>query len=338
MRYVGLDAHLRQSTFCVLDDHGRKIATRTVKGSWAAVITELERLRRPFAVCFEASTGYGVLFERLQRIARRVVVAHPGQLRLIFQSKRKNDRVDAEKLAKLLFLDAVPPVYVPRQATQAWRRMIEHRRGLVGERTRAKNALRALMRSQGIETPKRLWSQRGLAWLAAVDLPTTLDALQRDILQERLVALTQMIQRVEKALGQLGAQHPGVQLLMTIPGVGIRTAEAVMAYIDDPHRFHRTKAIGRYFGIIPCQDASAHTNRLGHITREGPSIVRQLTVEAAWQGIRYSPRIRAFYERVRRDDPGRKKIALVATAHYLLRTMLAMLRTGEVWRYTEETA
>jgi len=170
MRYVGLDAHLRQSTFCVLDDRGRKIMTRTVKGTWAAVFTELERIRPPFAVCFEACAGYGFFFERLQRIARRVIVAHPGHLRLIFRSTRKNDRVDAEKLAKLLFLDEVPAVYVPSGATQAWRRMIEHRRKLVGERTRAKNALRALLRSQGIDAPRGLWSRRGLTWLAAVDL------------------------------------------------------------------------------------------------------------------------------------------------------------------------
>ena len=63
--------------------------------------------------------------------------------------------------------------------------------------------------------------------------------------------------------------------------------------------------------------------------------MRHLVVEAAWQGIRRSAHLRAFYERVRREDPARKKIALVATAHYLLRTMLAMLRTGEVWRYAE---
>ena len=150
------------------------------------------------------------------------------------------------------------------------------------------------------------------------------------------MSLTRMIHRVETELGRAGAAHPGVQLLMTIPGVGVRTAEAVMAYIDDPQRFHRIKAIGRYFGMVPSQDASAQANRLGHITREGPSVVRHFVVEAAWQGIRRSAHLRAFYERVRRADPARKKIALVATAHYLLRTMLAMLRTGEVWRYTED--
>lgn len=263
-------------------------------------------------------------------------MAHPGHLRLIFRSKRKNDRVDAEKLAKLLFLDEVPAVYVPSRSTQAWRRLVEHRRKLVGERTRAKNVLRALLRSQGIEAPQGLWSRRGLTWLAAVDLTTGMDTLQRDMLQERLLSLTRMIHRVETELGRTASAHLGVQLLMTIPGVGIRTGEAVMAYIDDPQRFHRIKAIGRYFGMIPSQDASARSNRLGHITREGPSVVRHLVVEAAWQGIRRSARLRAFYERVRREDPGRKKIALVATAHYLLRTMLAMLQTGEVWRYAED--
>ena len=87
------------------------------------MLKELESLEEPFAICFEASTGYGFLFEQLSRIARQVVVAHPGQLRLIFRSKRKNDRVDAEKLAKLLFLDEVPPIHVPRLEVRSWRRL-----------------------------------------------------------------------------------------------------------------------------------------------------------------------------------------------------------------------
>ncbi len=203
MRYVGLDAHWRQSTICVLDHRGRKLLSRTIKGPWSKVLEEVGKIRKPFAVCFEASTGYGYLFEHLQTIARRVVVAHPGQLRLIFRSKRKNDRVDAEKLAKLLFLDEVPPVYVPSSEVRSWRGFIGHRYKLVRERTRTKNSIRALL--------------RGL-------------------------------------------------------------------------------------------------------------------------GIRRSPAIRAFYERVRREDPERGKIALVATAHFLLRAMMAMLRTGEVWRLQEEAA
>ena len=107
MLYVGPNVHWRQSTFCILDGNGRHLRTRAIRGTWDKVLLRLAEMKRPFAVCFEATTGYGYLHEQLTRIAKRVVVAHPGQLRLIFRSRRKNDRGDAAKLAKLLFLDAL---------------------------------------------------------------------------------------------------------------------------------------------------------------------------------------------------------------------------------------
>ena len=120
-------------------------------------------------MCFEASCGYGWLYERLKKMAQKVVVAHPGQLRLIFRSKRKSDRVDAEKLAKLLYLDEVPPVYVPSVQVRSWRAMIEHRQKLLQERVRTKNQLRALLRTHAIVAPRGLWTQKGLAWIEAID-------------------------------------------------------------------------------------------------------------------------------------------------------------------------
>jgi transposase len=241
--------------------------------------------------------------------------------------------VDAEKLAKLLFLDEVPPVWVPSVDVQAWRSTIEKRQGFIGDRTRVKNRLRGLLRSHGIAAPKGLWTKKGMAWLGSVALPTSAERVQRDLLVDEVDFLTRAIHRLETALAEIAESHSGVQVLMTIPGVGIRTAEAVVAYIDDPERFRRTKAVGSYFGLVPCQDESAGRNRLGRITRQGPATVRKLLTEAAWQAIRRSPNVRAYFERVQRSDPERKKIALVATAHHLLRVMHVMLRTGEVWRY-----
>jgi transposase len=113
--------------------------------------------------------------------------------------------------------------------------------------------------------------------------------------------------------------------------VGARTAEAVAAFIDDPHRFRDAKTVSRYFGLIPSQDKSGDRNRLGPITREGPEMVGQLVAEATWQAVRRSPTARAYFERVRRGDPQRKNIALVATAHYLVRVMWALLKRGTVW-------
>ena len=126
--------------------------------------------------------------------------------------------------------------------------------------------------------------------------------------------------------------HPGVALLRTVPGVGPRTAEAFVAYVDDVRRFARNKQVGCYLGLVPCQDSSAGRDRLGHITGDGPPTARMLLCEAAWQAVRRSPSLRAYFERVTHGDPGRKKIALVATAHKLARSMAAMLRSGEAWR------
>jgi transposase len=144
-------------------------------------------------------------------------------------------------------------------------------------------------------------------------------------------SLTNQVRRIERELNHQAGRSPGVGRLRSIPGVGALTAEAVVAFIDDPDRFANAKMVGRYFGLVPSQDQSGDRNRLGHITREGPAVVRQLVAEATWQALRRSPTVRAYFERVRRDDPQRKKIALVATAHYLVRVMWALLKRGRDW-------
>jgi transposase len=300
------------------------------------MMTLLERLPGPWRVCFEASTGYGMYFEMLCGVAKQVAVAHPGLLRLIFQSKKKNDRRDALKLAKLLYIGEVPTDHVPTADVRAWRELITFRRKLIEKRTRAKNGIRGLLRSLGIQAPKTpgLWTKRGLAWLRQLALDNLMHALKRDLLVEEITSLSDQIRRVEQELGRYSANSVAVQILRSIPGVGPRTAEAVAAFIDDPRRFPNSKRVGAYFGLVPSQDQSGSTNRLGHITREGSATVRQLLTEAVWQAIRRSPTVRAYQERVQRGEADRRKIATVATAHYLVRVMWSMMKHRTLWQET----
>jgi len=343
MYTMGLDVHARSIRGSILNAEGKRIKEFESGGlsDWSRLRREVTRLDGPVQVCFEASCGYGQLHDGLLALpnVRRVVVAHPGQLRLIFRSKQKNDRVDAQRLAMLLLLGQAPAVHVPPVDVRAWRAMIEYRNQLVCQQTRAKNQMRALLRTYGVLGPHRksLWTKKGLAWLAELPWPSTLVTLQRDSLLYELAHCRQQIAAAEKALNEVAATNPGVALLRSIPGVGPRTAEAIMAYINDPQRFNRGKQVSSYFGLVPCQDQSGGINRLGHITRNGPSTVRRLLTEAAWQGVQRSPEIRARFERIQRGDPRRKKIALVATASWLARVMLTMLRTGEVARFTRQT-
>ena len=344
MFFVGLDVHQKRSSVCILNEWGQKVKELTVIGDWDRLVEEVAQLPKPRAICFEASTGCGVLCERLRPLAQRIEVADPGQVRLIFRAKKKNDRVDAQKLAKLIYMDEVPKAYIPEAQVRAWRSLVECRRHLVDKRTACKNELRSLLRGCGIQkmkiagpcpaAPPRkgLWARKGLAALRELELPAVQDRLRRDWLLAQLELLNQHVKEAEQELDRLALDHAGVALLQSIPGVGPRTAEAVLAYIDKPQRFERSKQVGAYFGLVPCQDASADKNRLGHITRQGPPTVRKLLVEAAWQGIRHSSTLKAYYQQISQGKKERRKIALVATAHHLVLVMQAMLRSGELWR------
>ena len=336
MRYVGLDVHQRRSSICILDDCGKIVKQELIKGPWPDVIGRLRAIEEPFSVGYEASCGYGHLHDRIASLPRatHIAVAHPAQLRLIFRSKKKHDRVDAQKLAKLLYLGEVPQVHVPGVDVRSWRKLIEYRQKLLARRSAVKNQIRALLRGCGIVAPARLWTRKSLAWLqtpGALELPAG-EKLALEMGIEELSDFAARIKRVEDELGKIAQNHPGVQLLMTIPGVGIRTAEAFVAYVDDIRRFARIRRVGAYFGLVPCCDSSAGKDRFGHITREGPSTVRKMLCEASWMAVRYNPAVRAFYQRVMHNDPDRRKIAIVAVAHHLCRVMAAMLRSGEVWR------
>lgn len=335
MLSVGLDVHSKFIEFCVLSPQGQ-VTRRGQVRQISELLTMLGSLPEPFQVVYEASCGYGCHYEVLVPLASRVVVAHPGHLRLIYGSKRKNDRIDAQKLAKLLLVDAVPPVHVPREEVRAWRELITFRRRLVEKRTRAKNGVRMLLRTIVVKAPRSpgLWSQRGMSWLSTLEVGSPLRALQRDLLVDEIRALSAQIARVEQQLEQFSQKNPAVTQLQSIPGVGQRTAEAIVAFLDDPHRFRHSKQVGAYFGLVPKQDQSGSRNRLGHITKDGSPTVRQLLTEATWQGLNHSPSIKAYFERLRRNDPERKKIALVGTAHYLARVMWSMLRNGTLWRET----
>jgi transposase len=215
--------------------------------------------------------------------------------------------------------------------------MIEHRRRLVDKRTATKNGLRALLRSHGIVAPRarRLWFGPGKKWLREVVFASGLATLRRDQLLEELEHFDRMIKMAERTLDEVSAAHPGVALLRTMPGVGPRTSEAVMAYVDDPHRFSSTRKAASYFGLVPSLDQSAGVRRMGHITRQGPATVRRVVVEAAWQGVRHSPTLKSMFERIkggRKEQTGR---ALVAVARHMVQAMVAMLKSGQEWREQE---
>ena len=129
-------------------------------------------------------------------------------------------------------------MHVPAADVRTWRKLDTCRGRVVAKRTRAKNSLRTLLRCAGVVPSGRpaLWTKKGLEWLRRLELPTDSQRLRRDLLLEEIESLTSQVRRIEQQLNHQAGRSPGVARLRTIPGVGVHTAEAVAAFVDDPHR------------------------------------------------------------------------------------------------------
>jgi transposase len=260
-------------------------------------------------------------------------------------TKRKTDRDDALRLAQLEALGQLPAVRMPDPLTRQWRQLIALRQKLVGQRVRVQNRVRALLLSRGQPQPigHRAWTQEGMAELQGHARPLAECAPQeswRGLLDLALCEyrhLLGLIDQAESKLDETAAKDERVRRLRTIPGVGPRTAEAVVAYLGDAGRFKSGKEVSAYAGLVPRQYQSGECDRRGRITRRGPGLLRKLLVECVWAMLRYNSWAREQYRRLNRGS-ARKKQAVVALARKLLVRCWAMLRDGRDWQERPATA
>jgi transposase len=255
--------------------------------------------------------------------------------------KRKTDKDDALKLAKLTVLGQLPTAHMPSPAQRQRRRLVHHRRVLVDRRTAVKNQVRSIYSQQGMQLPPRgkAWTKLGIAQIAAEARPMhecddVLDLWRGRLHVELqlLETLTKQIEHVDARLDALGKGDARVQLLQTVPGVGPRLAETVVAHLDDATRFKTAGQVAGYAGLVPKQMDSGTIKRSGRITRRGPALLRSMLVEVAWMVYIRNDWAKRFVQRISRGMPSRKNIAIVALARKLLVTLWAMLRHNTPWR------
>jgi len=325
--------------FCWYDPDNRAEAFRTVATTPDDLRREL--LHQPVArVVFEACSQAGWVHDLCEELALPALVASTtGAAWQWKHVKRKTDRDDARKLARLAAVGEVQAVPVPPRAVRQWKSLIGLRKRLVAERVRGQNRIRGLLVSQGLPAPMgaRAWTAVGLAGIGQLDRPLAdcgPDELWRGelrLLLERLGALGEQAAAVEARLDAVAAGDARVALLLTAPGVGVRTAEVIAAYLPDAKRFRSADEVGAYAGLVPRQYQSGQTDRRGRITRRGPKLLRAALVECAWCSLRYNPWARETWLRLQANGLSKKK-AVVALARKLLVRCWAILRTGQPWR------
>jgi transposase len=287
---------------------------------------ELKRRGVPVRVGIEAS-GHTRWFERLlTELEMELWIGNPAKIAAQRVRKQKTDREDARLLLRLLREGRFPKLWVPSPENRDLRQLLWHRHRLVQMRTRIKNQLHAIALNQGVQRKSRLWSKAGRAQLESFTLAPWAARRRHDLLQ-LLDQLTPQIAELSQAVEQEAERRPEVHRLMTHPGVGPITALAFVLVLGTPQRFGCGKQVGSYLGLIPCEDSSAGKQRLGHLSKQGHTLLRYLLVEAAQAAVRCDAgwRRRFVHLAMRRQ----RNIAIAAMARKLAVSLYWLWRKAE---------
>src|SRR5882724_8629484 len=281
-------------------------------------------------VGMEAS-GHARWFERLvAELQIELWIGDAAEVRTKRVRKQKTDRQDAQLILRLLLENRFPQIWVPSWENRDLRQLLWHRHRMVQARTRIMNQLQAVALNEGLRCKKRLWRDKGREQLESFRLAPWASRRRRDLLA-LLDRLTSTIAELTQAVEQEAEQCLEARRLRTHPGVGSLTALAFVLIIGRSERFQCGKQIASYLGLVPLEESSGQRRRLGHITKQGNSLLRFLLVEAAQVTVRSDPewRNRYFHLALRRG----RKIAKVAMARRLAVRLYWMWRKG--WDYEQ---
>jgi len=331
---VGLDLGDRFSHYCMLNSDGDAIETGRIQS------TE-EALRRHFEgesmmrIALECGTHSPWISRLLEQFGHQVVVANARKIRAITASESKNDKNDAEKLARFAFCDPrlLSPIRHRSPERQQDLNLIQARSTLVRARTMIVNALRGLVKSAGGRLPA--CSPQGFEARAAAAIPPSLATAARPLLSQ-IAALNASIHEMDRGIEQLGDRYPEIKLLRSTPGIGPLIATAYVLTLDRPDAVRHSRQAGAFLGLRPRQSQSGDSDPQHRISKAGNVYLRSLLVQAAHYVLgRFGPdsELRRWGLKLAASGGKRgKKRAVVAVARKLAVILHRIWQTGNAWQ------
>ena len=331
---IGLDLGDRSIWYCVLDESGQIQVEQRVG-------TNAEALREVFGelphsrIGLEIGTHSPWISRLLSELGHEVIVANARKVRLIGESRKKDDRLDAQTLARLARIDPelLYPVKHRSVQAQADLMMIRARAGLVRARTALVNTARGLAKSYGERL--RECNVRNMNPEKAEGLSPELQSALEPLLAG-IESVSEQIREYNERIEKLAQQsYPQVALLKQVKGVGTLIALTFLLTLEDPHRFNKSRDVGCYLGLQPGRRNSGQREPQMHISKAGDPYLRTLLVQGAQHilgpfGVDCDLR-RWGLKLAERGGKSGKKRAIIATARKLAVLLHHLWVSGEVY-------
>jgi transposase len=340
MRFIGVDLHKQTISVCVLvREAGRRrvVARRSLRCDQPKQIRAFFARLKPFQLTVEATSSYEWFVELVEPLAQRIVLAHPKKLRVIAESTKKTDKLDAQVLAEFLALDMIPPAHRPSPRVREHRSLVRQRQYVQRRITSLKCRLRHLLSHYNADA-KNLFTVAGQAYLKALKVSPS-DRFVVEQLLESWRHFRGQLRAMNARLAQFARTAPAAErkareVLETMPSVGPVTVDVVLSELGDVRRFRSEKQVAAYAGLAPGIRQSAGRSKQLGITKEGSGLLRWVMIETAWRVVGKTRRWGQIYEKLKARTGGKK--AIVAIARRLLGVMVALLRSGRRYSLASE--
>jgi transposase len=329
MKYVGIDVGKQKCAVAVMDSEGRISDEFSFLNNNEGIGNLISRLSMDDEVVMESTGSVWVnLYDRLEQVHMKVVLANPMKTKAIVSARIKSDTIDARILAHLLRADLIPSSYVPPYEIREMRYLLRHRASIVKIRTMVKNKIHSMLDRNGIAVVgfSDLFGKRGMEWLKSVKL-SALDRLMLDNHMEHLESLRRQVEAVDREITLRASKDEYVKLLLSMTSVDVYSALLIRSEIGDISRFSSYKKLISWAGLAPSLHQSGSVEYHGRITKQGSRMLRWIMVESARTAVNSDSRLGEFYERVKQKRGGQK--AIVAVACKMLKIIWTMLTRNE---------
>src|SRR5438067_3485795 len=331
---IGLDLGDRSSCYCVLDETGRIVMEQKVSTTPKALQMAFGAMPRS-RIALETGMHSPWISRLLSALGHEVIVAHARNVRLIGESRRKDDRLDARPLARLARIDPqlLAPVKHRSAKAQEDLTVIRARAGLVRARTSLINTARGLTKSYGERL--RGCNSRNMKPEKASGLSPELQAVLEPLLAG-IESLSEQIREYNEQIEHLAQEsYPQVALLKQVKGVGTLIALTYLLTLEDAHRFRKSRDVGCYLGLQPGRRNSGQSEPQLHISKEGDPYLRTLLAQGAHHMVgplgAYSDLRRWGLKLAERGGRSGKKRAIIATARKLAVLLHHLWVSGEAY-------
>jgi transposase len=306
-RYIGIDLHRDCFTACLRLENGRAYLKEWKLKDLAKFTA---KLRPSDEVAVEVTGNTRLFHDAVAPYVERVVAVNPSQFKVITHSVKKTDPNDARNLALYLAKDLLPEVRMKDKTQAQIASLTQTRDTMVKLRTALKNKVNNVCSAHGVNLSKEsLASEKGLRAVLEMRFAPLVN-LELKIIIDQIRSLNQSIAELEEAIGKEGQKLEGHKNLTSIKGIGGLSAGILLSIIGDIGDFADEGKLAAYFGIVPKISNSNETEHSGRITKRGSKLGRTTLVQCALIAQRYSPYLKAYYEKKKSRGTGKAIIAL----------------------------